>query len=41
MAILDLYFNRQLQLVNHHKVITYIIVVISIVSYLKVMINRI
>lgn len=33
MAILDLYFNRQLQLVNHHKAIMYIIFVISMVSY--------
>lgn len=33
MAILDLYFNRQLQLVSHHKVIMYIIFVIGIVSY--------
>ena len=33
MAILDLYFNRQLQLVNHHKTIMYIISVVSIISY--------
>lgn len=34
MAILDLYFNRQLQLqlVSHHKVTMYIIFVISMVS---------
>lgn len=33
MAILDLYFNRQLQLVSHRKVIMYIIFIISMVSY--------
>ena len=33
MAILDLYFNRQLQLVSRHKVTMYIIFVISMVYY--------
>ena len=33
MAILDLYFNRQLQLVSHHKATMYIIFIISMVSY--------
>ena len=33
MAILDLYFNIQLQLVSHHKVTMYIIFIISMVSY--------
>lgn len=33
MSILDLYFNRQLQSVSHHKVIMYIIFIISMVSY--------
>lgn len=33
MAILDLYFNRQLQLVNHHKANLYIILVITTISY--------
>ena len=33
MAILDLYFNRQLQLVDHNKAIMYIIFVVSMVYY--------
>lgn len=33
MAILDLYFNRQLQSVSHNKVIMYIIFVITTISY--------